>query len=215
MKAREILIQCSLPSIQERSDQLEHILRSAVLQTSYGEIYAKHREPKLDIIQEVVDSKHTVFDVLSQFLVNPDEWVAIAASEVYIRRSYRAYSLGPIKYHFHDRLPILEWQFQLPSLSSSQYNAIQHTKSDQSSSRMNRAASVSDLTFTVDAKAEYKTRSGILVPCRHLEEVDEMINAALEKLQPSGAISFKAGNEQPEYTNVFNIIVTNVEGYET
>lgn len=215
LKAREILIQCSLPSIQERSDQLEHILRSAVLQTSYGEIYAKHREPKLDIIQEVVDSKHTVFDVLSQFLVNPDEWVAIAASEVYIRRSYRAYSLGPIKYHFHDRLPILEWQFQLPSLSSSQYNAIQHTKSDQSSSRMNRAASVSDLTFTVDAKAEYKTRSGILVPCRHLEEVDEMITAALEKLQPSGAISFKAGNEQPEYTNVFNIIVTNVEGYET
>ena len=45
---------------QERSDQLEHILRSSVVQTSYGEIFAKHREPNLEIIREVVDSKHIV-----------------------------------------------------------------------------------------------------------------------------------------------------------
>ncbi|KAM9886434.1 hypothetical protein OXX69_013754, partial [Metschnikowia pulcherrima] len=70
LKAREILIQCSLPSIKERSDQLEHILRSSVMQTAYGEVYAKYSSPNLDIIREVVDSKHTVFDVLSQFLTN-------------------------------------------------------------------------------------------------------------------------------------------------
>ncbi|KAK6460286.1 acetyl-coenzyme-A carboxylase [Scheffersomyces coipomensis] len=214
LKAREILIQCSLPSIQERSDQLEHILRSAVLETSYGEIYAKHREPKLSVIQEVVDSKHTVFDVLSQFLVNPDEWVAIAASEVYVRRSYRAYSLGPIQYHFHDRLPIIEWKFQLPSLASSQYNAIQHLKDPSNNNVMNRAASVSDLSYVVDAKADLKPRTGILAPCRHLDDLDDMITAALEKIQPSGAISFKTKGDQPDFVNVLNIVVTSIDGYE-
>ncbi|ODV78179.1 acetyl-coenzyme-A carboxylase [Suhomyces tanzawaensis NRRL Y-17324] len=213
LKAREILIQCSLPSIQERSDQLEHILRSAVLQTSYGEIYAKHREPRLDIIQEVVDSKHTVFDVLPQFLVNNDEWVSIAASEVYIRRSYRAYSLGPVSYHFHDRLPILEWKFQLPSLTSAQYNSIQHLKNEQN--KMDRAASVSDLSFVVDTSTEQKTRTGILVPCRHLDDVDEMIAAALERFQPSDAITFEAKGEQPAFTNVFNVVITNHDSYTT
>ncbi|KAK6453877.1 acetyl-coenzyme-A carboxylase [Scheffersomyces xylosifermentans] len=215
LKSREILIQSSLPSIQERSDQLEHILRSAVLETSYGEIYAKHREPKLDIIQEVVDSKHTVFDVLSQFLVNPDEWVSIAAAEVYVRRSYRAYSLGPIQYHFHDRLPIIEWKFQLPSLTSSQYNAIQTPRSDPAHPSINRAASVSDLSFVVDSKVDQKTRTGVLVPARHLDDVDEMLGAALERIQPSDAISFSTkASEQPGYINVINVVITNVDGYD-
>lgn len=215
LKAREMLIQCSLPSIQERSDQLEHILRSSVLQTSYGEIYANHRTPRLDIIREVVDSKHTVFDVLPQFLVNQDEWVSIAAAEVYVRRSYRAYSLGPITYDFHDKLPIIEWKFQLPSLNSSQLTGVQQTQ-DPDQPAMNRAASVSDLSFVVDQNKEQKTRIGVLVPCRHLDDVDEMITAALEKIQPSDGITFKAKESEESktsYLNVFNIVVTNIDGY--
>lgn len=212
LKAREILIQCSLPSIKERSDQLEHILRSSVLQTSYGEVYAKYRSPHLDIISEVVDSKHTVFDVLLQFLVNPDEWVAMAAAEVYIRRSYRAYSLGPITYEFHEqeKLPIIQWQFQLPLLSS---HSVQDLKKGDSTS-MNRAASVSDLSFTVDSKSSQNARSGILVPARHLDDVDEILLAGLEKINPTDAISFNTGSE-PEYTNVVNVVVTSVDGYDT
>lgn len=212
LKAREILIQCSLPSIKERSDQLEHILRSSVLQTSYGEVYAKYRSPHFDIIREVVDSKHTVFDVLLQFLVNPDEWVAMAAAEVYIRRSYRAYSLGPITYEFHDqeKLPIIQWQFQLPVLSS---HSVQDLKKGESTS-MNRAASVSDLSFTVDSKSSQNARSGILVPARHIDEVDEILLAGLEKINPADAISFNTGSE-PEYTNVVNVVITSVDGYDT
>lgn len=207
LKAREILIQSSLPSIQERSDQLEHILRSSVLQTSYGEIYAKHRAPKLEIINEVVDSKHIVFDVLPQFLANKDEWVAAAAAEVYIRRSYRAYSLGPISYNFHDQLPILEWKFQLPSLDATTSIA------KDSSSNMNRAASVSDLSFVVDEKKKTISRSGVLVPARHLDDIDDMIAAALERLEPQGAITFEAGSKKPEPYNVINIVVNSVDGY--
>ncbi|CAK9435969.1 uncharacterized protein LODBEIA_P05660 [Lodderomyces beijingensis] len=215
LKAREILIQCSLPSIKERSDQLEHILRSAVLETSYGEMYAKHREPKLDIIQEVVDSKHTVFDVLSQFLVNSDEWVAIAAAEVYVRRSYRAYQLGQIQYHFHDRLPIIEWKFTLPNVSNSQFNNnIQSQSTIEESTALKHAASVSDLSFVVDSRTEHLTRIGVLVPCRHLDDADDMISAALEKIEPVDAISFQAGGEDhPELLNVLNVVINNIDGY--
>lgn len=219
LKAREILIQCSLPSIQERLDQLEHILRSLVLESSYGEVFAKHREPKLSIIQDVVDSKHTVFDVLSQFLVNSDEWVAIAAAEVYVRRSYRAYSLGPVLYHFHDRLPIIEWKFKLPSLSSQQYNSVNNIKKELRA--MNRAASVSDLSYTVDPNSEDDARIGILAPCKHLDDIDEMMSAALDTLKPD-SISFDVAPANPnsrnisaKYRNVFNIIITSVEGYDS
>ena len=213
LKAREILIQCSLPSIKERSDQLEHILRSSVLQTSYGEMYAKHREPDLDIIQEVVDSKHIVFDVLSQFFVNSDEWVAIAAAEVYVRRSYRAYQLGKIEYDFHDQLPIIEWKFKLPSIANSRFNAIQQPASDEENTAMKHSASVSDLSFVVDSKTDQMERTGVLVPCRHLDDVDDMLTAALEKLQPSDALTFQAGEEQTELLNVLNVVINNIDGY--
>lgn len=214
LKAREMLIQCSLPSIKERSDQLEHILRSSVLQTSYGEVYAKYRSPSFDVIREVVDSKHTVFDVLLQFLVNSDEWVAMAAAEVYVRRSYRAYSLGPLNYHFHpqEKLPIVQWAFQLPSYSS-HATPLNSGKRDDSSS-MNRAASISDLSFVVDQKKPQNVRSGVLIPARHIDDMDDMLIAGLDKLQPKDAISFKASEEQPEAVNVINVAVTSTEGYE-
>lgn len=204
LKAREILIQCSLPSIQERSDQLEHILRSSVLQTSYGEIYAKHREPNLDIIQEVVDSKHTVFDVLPQFLINSDEWVAMAAAEVYVRRAYRAYSLGAIHYHFNDRLPIIHWTFKLPHIGTSQFHAIQHIKKT-ANDNINRTASVSDLSFVVGDKQDLQ-RHGILIPCGHLDDADDMISAGLDILLPLSPVNC---------ANVFVVVVNNVEGYKT
>ncbi|EMG48936.1 ACC1 Acetyl-CoA carboxylase [Candida maltosa Xu316] len=212
LKSREILIQCSLPSIKERSDQLEHILRSSVVETSYGEVYAKHREPKLEIIQEVVDSKHVVFDVLAQFLINQDAWVAIAAAEVYIRRSYRAYELGKIEYHWSDRVPIVEWKFKLANISGSRYNSIQQAPGEDSTT-MKHAASVSDLSFVVDAKTESSTRTGILVPARHLDDVDEILAAALEQISPSDAISFQVQGSKPELLNVLNIVVTSIDGY--
>lgn len=215
LKAREILIQCSLPSIKERSDQLEHILRSSVVQTSYGEIFAKHREPNLEIIREVVDSKHIVFDVLAQFLINPDPWVAIAAAEVYVRRSYRAYDLGTIEYHVNDRLPIVEWKFKLANMGAAGVNDAQQAAAagGDDSTSMKHAASVSDLTFVVDSKTEHSTRTGVLAPARHLDDVDETLTAALEQFQPADAISFKAKGETPELLNVLNIVITSIDGY--
>lgn len=221
LKAREILIQCSLPSIKERLDQLEHILRSAVMQTAYGEVYAKYSAPNLSVLSDVVDSKHTVFDVLMQFFLHPDQWVAMAAAEVYIRRSYRAYSLGHMNYDFHEseKLPILSWKFQLPSLS--QASALVPRKDP---SGMNRAASVSDLSFVMDTSPGANTRTGVLIPARHLDDADEMLLAALERLAPKDTISFSASAgahgqaaAAPANTpiNVVNVAICSTEGYES
>lgn len=211
LKAREILIQCSLPSIKERSDQLEHILRSSVMQASYGEVYAKYTSPNLEVIREVVDSKHTVFDVLLQFLTNRDQWVAMAAAEVYIRRSYRAYSLEEVNYDFSEQeeVPIISWKFELPSVS--QASIIPKQEEAQS---MNRAASVSDLSY-VTSNSSKAPRHGVLVPVVHIEDIDEMLGAALEKLNPAGAISFNASSKEPEYTNVVNVVATDTEGFSS
>ncbi len=99
LKAREIMIQCSLPSLEERTAQMEHILRSSVVESRYGETGWDHREPSFDVIKEVVDSKYTVFDVLTLFFAHEDPWVSLAALEVYVRRAYRAYILKTIEYH--------------------------------------------------------------------------------------------------------------------
>lgn len=221
LRSREILIQCSLPSIKERSDQLEHILRSAVMQTAYGEVYAKYSAPNLAVLNDVVDSKHTVFDVLVQFFLHQDQWVAMAAAEVYIRRSYRAYSLGHITYDFHEseKLPILSWKFDLPSLL--QASAL---LPKQGTSGMNRAASVSDLSFVVDSNSNNKARTGILVSARHLDDADEMLAAGLEHLVPKDTISFSAGSGSHQSVasaatqtpiNVVNVVICNSDGYDS
>lgn len=204
LRAREMLIQCLLPLIQERLDQLEMILRSAVTSTAYGEVHA-HRAPELAKIREVVDLKHTVFDVLLQFLVHHDTWIGMAAAEVYVRRLYRAYSLGPLTYDFHDleRLPVLQWTFSRPLLAESTVVV--------DKDRDGRAALVLDLSFVLD---KLSTRTGVLVPARHVDDADEMLLSALERLNPSDAILIEPGAQKVEYLNVVNVVITSLEGYD-
>jgi acetyl-CoA carboxylase/biotin carboxylase 1 len=122
LKAREVLIQCAMPSLEERTAQMEHILRSAVLESKYGESGWDHREPDFDVIKEVVDSKHTVFDVLPQFFAHKDPWVSLAALEIYARRSYRAYQLKTIDYVVNNDAPfVLSWEFALRKVGESEF----------------------------------------------------------------------------------------------
>ncbi|ODQ82475.1 hypothetical protein BABINDRAFT_30653 [Babjeviella inositovora NRRL Y-12698] len=218
LKAREIMIQCALPSIKERSDQLEHILKSSVLESSYGEIGRDHRTPQLDVLHDVIDSKYTVFDVLSQFLVSKDQWVATAAAEVYIRRSYRAYNLCEVKYHSTSDLPIVEWKFQLPSLTSAAFNAVPQVKNARPNT-LERVMSVSDMSFVGNSDTDI-LRTGILVPAQHLDDVDDRLSAALELLPRKDAGLSLNGpapnrNQIPvaSLANVCNVIINNIDGY--
>lgn len=191
LKAREIMIQCSLPSLEERTAQLEHILRSSVIESRYGESGWDHREPNLDIIKELVDSKYTVFDVLPIFFAHEDAWVALASLEVYVRRAYRAYTLKQIEYHNDetDSPLFVSWDFQLGKIGQSEYglplqSAAPSTPGTPSTSALGvkRIHSISDMSYLSHKWDDEPTRKGIIVPCKYLDDAEELLQKALETL---------------------------------
>lgn len=195
LKAREILIQCALPSLKERSDQLEHILRSSVVVTSYGEVGFDRRNPDLNVLREVIDSKYTVFDVLSQFFEHQDLYLILAALEVYVRRACRAYLITELNYHTDSEVPAISYKFKLPTYTTAQYNAVNQESSLSSPSgktTISRAISVSDLSFTVDKNEQAPTRSGVIVPAADWLDVEEALSRALDFYpRSSGGVQMK------------------------
>lgn len=202
LKAREILIQCSMPSIAERTEQLQHILKSSVVSSKFGETgVPEHTLPSLSVIQDIIDSKYTLFDVLTPFLCSSDPWVAAAAAEVYIRRAYRAYSVQSVKHSISENAKetsILKWSFQLPSLSTSAFNAVPD--------KMNRAVSVSDLTFMINKNDSQPVRTGVLVATSHLDESESALSAGLKSLSDDV-------KDSSTLVNVFNICISSTDGY--
>ena len=195
LKAREIMIQCSLPSIEERASQMEHILRSSVIESRYGESGWDHREPSLDIIKEVVDSKYTVFDVLTLFFAYEDPWVGLAALEVYVRRAYRAYNLKKLEYHAEDTDSphLLCWNFNLRNVGHSEFglpleSPVPSTPptpgefGEADGGLGARIRSVSDMSYINSQMAPEPNRRGVIVPCKYIDETDEALQKALDAL---------------------------------
>jgi acetyl-CoA carboxylase/biotin carboxylase 1 len=190
LKAREVLIQCALPSLEERASQMEHILRSSVVETRYGETGWDHRTPSLDVLREVIDSKFTVFDVLPTFFAHADPWVSLAALEVYIRRAYRAYSIHSSQYHYTDSEPpyVLTWDFQMRKVGVAEYGATQPstpaTPTSEHGNPFKRVGSISDLSFLIGKSESEPIRKGVIVPASYLDEVEEFLAKAIEQIPP-------------------------------
>lgn len=195
LKAREVLIQCALPSLEEREAQMEHILRSSVVESRYGETGWDHREPNLDVLKEVVDSKYTVFDVLPKFFGHQDPWVSLAALEVYIRRAYRAYSLKSIEYHNDYEPPyIVSWNFILRKVGHSDFgmpitSSFPSTPATPTAegNPFKRINSISDMSYLVGKGIDQPTRQGVIVPVQYLDEAEEYLMRALEIFPTQGA----------------------------
>ena len=190
LKAREVLIQCALPSLEERATQMEHILRSSVIESRYGETGWEHREPLLDVIKEVVDSKFTVFDVLAKFFNHADPWVVLAALEVYVRRAFRAYQIQDVHYHNDSEAPFLiTWDFVLSKGGQAEYGMPVSTPgtplTPSGDNPFKRVSSISDMTYVVNKASEDPMRKGVIVPVHYLDEVEESLPRALELIGPS------------------------------
>ena len=241
LKAREVLIQCALPSLEERESQMEHILRSSVVESKYGETGWDHREPDLDVIREVIDSKYTVFDVLPKFFGYHDPWVSLAALEVYVRRAYRAYSLKSIQYYTEDEPPYaVSWDFVLRKVGHSDIGMAAASAVNSGPSTpatpMNEAnpfkriGSISDMSYLSTKNSEDSMRKGVIVPVQYLDEVDEYLMKALEKFPSSGGKK-ESGNgllpdltsrrrpsprreQETDLTAVCNIAIRDVESYD-
>lgn len=231
LKAREILIQCSLPSLEERTSQMEHILRSSVVETKYGET-GGHREPALDVIKEVIDSKYTVFDVLALFFGHEDPWVSIAALEVYVRRAYRAYNLKSVQYHDEegDAPQFLSWDFSFKKIGQSEFGIPANSAFPSAPGTptgefsLNRISSVSDMSYLSRHTQEEPARKGVIVPCRYIDDAEELLQKALDVLprrkKAPGLIPDLSGKRKPtplraetgdELSNVLNVLVYDSE----
>ncbi|KAK4995616.1 acetyl-coenzyme-A carboxylase, partial [Elasticomyces elasticus] len=202
LKAREVLIQCAMPSLEERTSQMEHILRSSVLESRYGESGWDHREPNFDVIKEVVDSKFTVFDVLPHFFVHQDPWVSLAALEVYTRRAYRAYKLKSIDYNVDRETPyVLSWDFSLRKVGESEYGlpiesshpSAPTTPSGEGIPKLSRIHSISDMSYLAERTEGEPTRKGAVVPIQYLDEAEEYLQKALDIFPMAGQKDNKLG----------------------
>jgi acetyl-CoA carboxylase/biotin carboxylase 1 len=201
LKAREILIQCALPSLEERTAQMEHILRSSVVESRYGETGWDHREPNLEVIKEVVDSKYTVFDVLTLFFAHEDPWVSLAALEVYVRRAYRAYIVKKMEYHSDetDTPSFVSWDFALRRIGQSEFGLPLQSGAPSSPATpvdhsFSRISSISDMSYLARKTQEEPIRKGVIVPCRYLDDVEEQLSRALEALPMPGGLSKKSAS---------------------
>ncbi|CAK46172.1 hypothetical protein CBS63078_9995 [Aspergillus niger] len=232
LKARELLIQCALPSLEERLSQMELILRSSVVESSYGETGWEHREPDSQVLKEVVDSKYTVFDVLPRFFVHQDVWVTLAALEVYVRRAYRAYTVKGIQYSASGEVPILSWDFTLDKLGQPEFGPVTTDPSTPSTptAEMNpfkRINSISDMSYLVGDGSE-PMRKGAIIPVQYLEDAEEFLPRALEifpragskkKASDNGLLANLEGKRRPaprvenenELTGVLNVAIRDVE----
>ena len=211
LQAREILIQAALPSVRERTDQIEHILRSSVVKTAYGAFDNKRDDPDLEVLKDLIDSNYVVFDVLTQFLTHRDPAVAAAAAEVYIRRAYRAYTIGDMKHHSQANNAVVEWKFQLPSAA---FASVPQMKSKLG---MQRAVSVSDLTFISEGDSQ-PLRTGILIASNHLDDVDDGIAKGLQLVpqhfSSNGPVPDRFGSGAT-LSNIANVSVSSTEGFES
>lgn len=242
LKAREVLIQCAMPSLEERTSQMEHILRSSVVESRYGESGWEHREPDFDVIKEVVDSKYTVFDVLPQFFAHSDPWVALASLEVYTRRAYRAYQLKELHYHTDTDAPfILSWDFALRKVGEfefglpveSSHPSTPGTPADVGFLK-NRIHSISDMTYLQNRMEGEPTRKGAVIPIEYLDDAEEYLGKALEvfpsvggrkKSNVNGLMADLSMRRKPstpapkneiedELTGVLNIAIRDVESFD-
>ncbi|KAH9821615.1 acetyl-CoA carboxylase [Melampsora americana] len=177
LKAKEVLIHCQLPSLEERLGQMEAILKASVQQTHYGEANHGQRQPSYETIRELVDSKYTVFDVLPDFYDNPDPWVALAALETYIRRAYRSYSIINFDYEegdaSEDEPTLVSWLFRIGKGDS--------PPPTPRRSPTGRVASFSDLTYVVNRVQDEPMRCGVMFVIKNLDDLDRYMPNVLLK----------------------------------
>lgn len=182
LKAREVLIHCQLPSLDERLVQLEQILRASVTQTVYGETGPLIRSPQASILKDLIDSRFTVFDVLPAFFQHQDPWVELAALETYVRRAYKSYSIVRLEHVEGDESEgepaAITWTFRMRKTGG---NSGSGTATPATAGLTSgRQASYSDLTYLLSKSQEEPIRYGAMFSVTSLANLDEQLTTTLQ-----------------------------------
>ncbi|EJD34911.1 hypothetical protein AURDEDRAFT_117527 [Auricularia subglabra TFB-10046 SS5] len=206
LKAREVLIMTQMPSLKERTVQMEQVLRASVSSSYYGESGIGHRMPSAEVLRELTDSKWIVFDVLPVFFSHEDPWIVLAALEVYVRRSYRAYTINYIDYEEGDGLDdgeapnIVTWQFKLSQARSPPSTPSLMNFSDR------RQGSVSDLSYVINKHRE-PTRSGAIAAFTNLAALERGFEKVVSALPAFDTLRFEQQYNTTQPPNVLTIAV--------
>ncbi|CAI2192938.1 9180_t:CDS:10, partial [Funneliformis geosporum] len=73
----------------------DKVLKAADIESHYGDDDYNYRTTRYDSLKELIDTGFDVFDVLPNIFYQQDNWVGLAALEVYARRAYRWKSQDP------------------------------------------------------------------------------------------------------------------------
>ncbi|KAI8067073.1 acetyl-CoA carboxylase [Gongronella butleri] len=196
LKAREYLILCQLPSYEERYSQMFNILKSSVTESVYGG-GTEYRTPSYDAFKDLIDTKFNVFDVLPSFFYHQDSYVALAALEVYCRRSYHAYKILDVAYNLEHQPYIVAWKFLLQSSVGSSINN-------------QRIASYSDLTFLLNKTEEEPIRTGAMTALKSLNDLQAelpRILTAFEEEPLPAMLMHKQEKTEERMENILNIAI--------
>ncbi|ORX91331.1 acetyl-CoA carboxylase [Basidiobolus meristosporus CBS 931.73] len=178
--AKEMLIQTQLPSYEERMAQMERILKSAVTDTIYGIGEEEYRTPSYASIEDLIVTNYFMFDVLQNFFYHENKWIALAAIEVYCRRSYHAYDIYDTVYHTEQTPFIFEWNFEL---HDSTRNGAQGNRISSQ-----RNLSISDMTFMQQTPGDATIRRGAMGAFQTFEELEahfERVLSVFSLIEPS------------------------------
>ncbi|KAJ1721084.1 acetyl-coenzyme-A carboxylase [Coemansia erecta] len=182
LKAREVLLQCQVPSLEDRKRQMEFILKSSVTETVYGS-GEEYRTPSYDAIRDLIVTNYYVFDVLQSFLYHPNPYIRLAALEVYVRRAYHMYNLVDFDYFTEQSEPFMvHWRFILQDDSSGMFAG--RIGKNSSVSDLKRIMSVSDLNFAVDKDAdpEQYLRQGAMASFDTFEQMEASFTRLLSMI---------------------------------
>lgn len=101
LRARQVLISAHQPPYALRHNQMESIFLSAI------DIYSREFEP--NVLNRLVLSEPSIFDILHQFFYHSNVIVRKAALEVYVRRAYISYEMVALQHvTIENRRPILK-----------------------------------------------------------------------------------------------------------
>lgn len=90
LRARQVLISAHQPPYALRHNQMESIFLSAI------DIYSREFEP--NVLNRLVLSEPSIFDILHQFFYHSNVIVRKAALEVYVRRAYISYEMVALQH---------------------------------------------------------------------------------------------------------------------
>ncbi|KAI8815908.1 acetyl-CoA carboxylase [Fimicolochytrium jonesii] len=217
LKARELLMWYQMPSYEERFNDMQDILLSAVKAGNACEDDAAPvlRQPSFDnmYLSKLVTANHTILDILPQFFYHSDVSLRAAALYTYVLHTYQAYSITSVKHHIETEPIVFEWEFTLRPVTTT-------SGSDSKSRTYSRAGSSTSLSSLQTAPASGASgdlkgaRKGVLCAFTSLADVEERFASFIEQygeaVKPA-VNGLNRGSQHRAARNVVNIAVLDVQ----